>query len=300
MILAELSQAIAAIAQDPALMAEQQFAERYAAIDALEFHILQRLADLPPADHDPAELLALQRAAEHLKGALEAVDDALFRRLRAAIGAGEQRGAALAALIDAYAGPDATGRRPLDAPGYDSLDVFINRLLLTGVPPAETTLRDPEMVAYQQTPARVICALVERAQLTPRDRFYDLGSGLGQVPMLVHLLSGAPAWGVELDPALCAYAQSCAAALDLPGVCMLNADARTVDYAGGTVFFLYTPFTGGVLRAVLGKLQAVAQQRPIRLFSYGPGTAQLACEAWLQGEEGAGAGQHRLAAFSSR
>ena len=66
------------------------------------------------------------------------------------------------------------------------------------------------MVFYQPTPGRIIFELVERAALQKHDTFYDLGSGLGQVVILVSLLSGARAKGIEFDPAYCEYARRCA------------------------------------------------------------------------------------------
>jgi hypothetical protein len=39
--------------------------------------------------------------------------------------------------------------------------------------------------------------------ITQADVFFDLGSGLGQVPILVNLLSGAAAKGMEFEPVYC-------------------------------------------------------------------------------------------------
>jgi len=108
----------------------------------------------------------------------------LFQRLRADIRRGGYTGTALKGLIDEYVGRDSSVSRHQDELGYDSLDVFINGLLLIQAVPSETKAREPEMVYYQQTPARIIFELVEKAQLTREDVFYDVGSGLGQVPIL--------------------------------------------------------------------------------------------------------------------
>jgi precorrin-6B methylase 2 len=138
------------------------------------------------------------------------------------------------------------------------------------------------MVQYQPTPARVILELVEKSRLTSVDIFCDVGSGLGRVPILVNLLSGAAARGIEVQPAYCDYARACAAELNLPRVEFTNADARTADLSEGTVFYLYTPFTGGMLQEVLTRLQDAAHGRMIRLFTYGPCTPHVAGQGWLK------------------
>ena len=60
----------------------------------------------------------------------------------------------------------------------------------------------------------------------------------------------------------------------------LNFDACNVDYTDGTVFFMYTPFTGKLLDAVLATLARQARHRPITLCTYG------ACTLRWQGSRG--------------
>jgi hypothetical protein len=61
-----------------------------------------------------------------------------------------------------------------------------------------------------------------------------------------------------------------------------NVDARAADYTDGTVFFLYTPFTGRLLQAVLARLEAEARTRPITIATYGACTSDVAQQPWLQ------------------
>jgi hypothetical protein len=296
----EIQADIEAFAKNVALSEEANFARRAEAIDDLEFHIIDRIDALLQAPHPPAGLIALKQQAERVKRRLEAVDERLFRRLRADIRAGGRAGAALKELIHEYVGHGSGGRRPQGEIGYDTLDVFVNGLLRVQAIPDETRAREPEMVSYQQTPARVILELAEQAQLTGEDLFYDLGSGLGHIPMLVHLLSGAPARGVEIEPAYCDYARECAESLALSGVAIIQADARTVDYSDGTVFFMYTPFTGGIMQAVLQKLRREPRSRPITLFTYGPCTAQVARQDWLRRIDRNGDRHYQLSVFRGR
>jgi len=274
---AEIAAVLQGLATQPALFAELNFAARAEALDELEVHVLDRLDSLPAPDFSAA-LSQLRAQALALQEQLEAVDQRLFAELRATIRAGHYTPSGLRALLTAYAGTGSWQPGGV-ATGYDSLDTLTNGLFPEPAQSLEALPREPEMVYYQKTPARIILELA--AEITPQDIFYDLGSGLGQVPLLVHLLSGAPARGVEIEPAYCRHAETCATELQLSQVEFINADARAVDYSNGTAFFLFTPFTGHILQQVLDKLQQVAQRKPIRVFSYGPGTEALAQQSWL-------------------
>jgi Histone methylation protein DOT1 len=275
----EIHARIAAIAQNAALYEEIHFAKRAAAIDELEFYVLDRIEGLLQTNHTPAEIMPLKQDAECITRQLEAVDDRLFQRLRADIRLGTCTRAGLKDAIACYTGYSAGSDGVVI--GYDSVDVFINRLLHIHAVPDHTFAPEPEMVFYQPTPARIILALIEQAQLTSQDVFYDLGSGLGHVAIMVHLLTGAATKGIEYQSAYCAYARNCAAALNLPHVVFTHMDARAAEYTDGTVFFLYTPFTGSILQTVLEKVRAETRNRSITIFSYGPCTLQLAQQSWL-------------------
>ena len=140
------------------------------------------------------------------------------------------------------------------------------------------------MVYYQKTPARVVLELVEKSQLTNEDVFFDLGAGLGQTAILVHLLTGLAAHGVEFEPAFCAYAENCARSLHLSDVNFIHADARHADYSEGTIFFMFTPFMGEILQDVLDILIKQSEKRKIKIINFGPCTAQIALQSWLHFE----------------
>ena len=168
-----------------------------------------------------------------------------------------------------------------DTTGYDNLDIFLNGLLANQNLPVELQDREPEMIYYQKTPARLILELIDKAAFKPQDVFFDLGSGLGQVVILVNLLSSVISKGVEFEPAFCNYAKSCADNLKLNDVEFMNADARYADYSSATVFFMYTPFEGKILQETLQNLKGEAKNRKIKLFTFGPCTPEVANENWL-------------------
>ncbi|MCI0557182.1 MAG: hypothetical protein MN733_01715 [Nitrososphaera sp.] len=299
MVIYEIQSDIEAIEKNSALYEETNFDSRVEAIDYVEFNIIDRIEGLLHMTNQPEELTTLKQSAERVKRQLEDIDDTLFQRLRADIRGGVCTGTALKGLIDEYVGGDSRGGRQQDEIGYDSLDVFINGLLLINPVPIETKAREPEMVYYQQTPARIILELVEKAHLTEQDVFYDLGSGLGQVPILVHLLSGVTAKGIEFEPAYCDYARGCAAALNLSRVEFANADTRKADYSDGTLFFMYTPFKDRLLQEMLEKLRRESRRRMIRLFTYGPSTPEVSRQSWLKGVDQNGADLYKLGVFRS-
>jgi hypothetical protein len=284
-------------AYDQAALCEREnFRGRAEAIDAIAFEIIDRIDGLLCDPTQPQELHMLRQAAERLHQRLLAVDEELFLHLRAAIRGG-CRGAALRHTIERYVTlPGASDAGP-GVVGYDRLDRLVNGILGIDALPEAQLEPEPEMVLYQQTPARIIVELVQRTNLGPLDRFYDLGSGMGHVTTLVNLLSGAQTTGVEVEPAFCAYARASAAALGCAQVTFINADARQVDYTAGNVFFMYTPFEGAMLLEVLGRLRERAQRGPIRLATYGPCTAIVAQQGWLSAPRPADPGSYRLALF---
>ena len=201
-VIRQIQAELEAIEQDDALYEEASFGSRLEALDAIEAGILVRVEGLLAAQRQAQEPVELQQRAEALKSRLEAIDEELFRRLRAGIRAGEYRGAELRRQLETYAGTG-RGKRSQGGGAYDSLDALVGGVLLAGAAPGPAMAQEPEMVFYQPTPARIVFELVEKARLQGHDTFYDLGSGLGQVVILVNLLSGVKAKGIEVDPAYC-------------------------------------------------------------------------------------------------
>ncbi|MBI4789009.1 MAG: hypothetical protein HY782_18410 [Chloroflexi bacterium] len=283
-VLREIASEIQDIENDASLADMTNFAARVAVIDRIEFRILDRLDGL-------GDLPELSRRAEGLQNDLEAINQALFRGLREQIRLGNCTGAAFRNEMLRYTGAAS------DAHGYDAIDVFVNGLLRGDTAPAETRPREPEMVFYQPTPARIVLELARK--IGKGDVFYDLGSGLGQVTVLVNLLAGCKSIGIEFESAYCDYARGCAAQLELSRVEFVNADARNADYSDGTVFFMYTPFKGAILRRVLERLAAQARKRAITIGSYGPCTLDLSKQSWLTRMDQNGNVENKLAIFAS-
>lgn len=294
-VIAQIRSYIDEIEKNTSLYREGSFEPRVEALDFMEFHIIDRLQELQTAQ--PDELILLQARAEKIKSELEEIDMNLFKKLRADIRSGAHTAAAFKSLISKYVDFN-LGDNP-EKIGYDNLDVLINGLSPFQNIPGQTIELDAEMVYYQKTPARVVFELAQRVTFTKNDVFFDLGSGLGQVAILVNLLTGINVKGVEFEPAFCDYARSYAADLNLPYVSFINADARNADYTEGTVFFMFTPFKGEMMEEVLAILRKEALKRRIRIITYGPCTAQVALQNWLDAVAPIEDSMYKLGVFTS-
>ena len=287
------------IEQQDDLWDDDDFVARIKALDVLEQHVLERIENLMYVHGYRGDLADLYRRGAHLQQHLQAINRALFEQLGETLLATATPGDALYAFCEAYVGRATYAtRRPGRDEGY--LDVFVNGIMGIEQTPEETIRLQSGMIGYIPTPACAIFALLEHAHLNANDVFYDLGSGLGRVPLLVGLLTAARARGIEIEPAFYTYAQQRADALRLRRVAFINCDVRQADYSDGTLFFMYTPFTGSMLQEVLAQLQQLARQRIIRIAAYGPCTPHVAAQGWLQATVSQNFEHDALAIFTSQ
>jgi hypothetical protein len=298
-LISEIKGDVEAVGNNALLYDEVNFSDRAEAIDFLEFHVIERIDTLLNNADRTEKLNLLKQEALEIKQKLEQIDTVLFQHIRKEIRECSHRGDAFLVLVKKYLGGDIFDNANKPKAGYDELDTFVNGLLLQTPLPEATLDRLPEMVFYQQTPVRIIFELAAKANLQPGDVFYDIGSGLGHVPILVNLLTGVLTKGVEFEPAYCNYATTCADELTLADVHFINADARVMKYSDGTVFFLYTPFEGRMLDETLDRLHVISESRSIKLFTYGPCTLEVARRSWLTGTEDGNNNIYQLSAFSS-
>ena len=181
------------------------------------------------------------------------MDDSLRLRAQAAragIASGALRGAALLDLLS-------------EVPPFDR-DAWVDELLGIEPPPPDIPELPRGAVPYLPCGVEEILAMLREVPVRPDDELVDLGSGLGRVVLLGHLVSGARARGVEIQAPLVDRARLRCAELALAAVSFVHADAADTEL-DGSVFFLYAPFNGAMLARVVRRLEDVARRRPIAL-----------------------------------
>jgi len=187
--------------------------------------------------------------------------------------------------------------RPRPGLSFDLLDEVVVGVLRLRGPGKADLLQSSEMTAYQPTPARHILDLIASCKFSSDDILVDLGSGLGHVPLLVSALTGIRTLGVEIQPDYASSAQEAAQVLNLRRVRFGAEDARMTDLSSGTVFYMFSPFTGSILTDVLCGLHEQSKERHIRICSLGPCTRILQDQTWLRAT--ARPDTERIAVFKS-
>ncbi len=290
------SAVLESLERNPRLYVEENFIDRMKALDVLEFQMLDEMeleTDSRAVDAEPSPFM---RRAEAIQLKLEAANEGLFSRLLANIRSGDR------ATLKRYlrkAEQEIAPQTSDDEVDYDEMDMLINGLLEVPVVPSEPDARDAGIMFFQPTQTRIILKIIDLLQLQADDIFYDLGSGIGHVPILVNLLTDVRTKGIELEASYVRYSEACLEKLAVADVQFIQADAREANYDNGTVFYMYTPFKGEVLQQVLNRLEAQAQRRPIRICAYGPCTAHVRKQQWLQAVYQAGKKETDLGIFHS-
>jgi hypothetical protein len=117
--------------------------------------------------------------------------------------------------------------------------------------------------------------------------------------VLARLVGGVPARGVEYQRSYNDVARQGAANLGVTDVDFVTADVRDADLSGGTIFYLFTPFRGQLMRQALGRLRALAARHPIAICTFGSCTRVVAAEPWLAVQDPTMLHDYRLAVFRS-
>jgi hypothetical protein len=233
--------------------------------------------------------------AKSIRSQFEAANETLYEAAHAEIALQGNSPALdrwLSELVD-----DGEAKIPHPGLSFDLLDEIVSGVLQFRGPGEAGLLPSPEMTAYQPTPARHILDLIAACRFSSDDVLVDLGSGLGHVPLLVCILAGIRTLGVEVQPDHAASAQETAQCLNLSRVQFVAEDARKADLSDGTVFYMFTPFTGSILTDVVDRLHRQSKTRQIRICTLGPCTCILQGQTWLTVNQRSGT--EGIAIFSS-
>ena len=277
---------------DSSLFQPERLRERLIALDGLD-------AGFGGFDLEDSTRCADSRIHQRAKALwtrLEAANAALYQSVRSDIVRGGQPGALLQWLQDSATQNES--KSPLPGLDFDCRDEMVSGVLQLREPSEPNLQRSPEMVPYQPTPVRHILHLIAATALAEDDVFVDLGSGLGHVPLLVSMVTGAQSLGIEVQAAYVASARECAQSLHLSRVRFIPQDAREADLSSGSVFYLYSPFNGSILTNVLSALRMESTHRSIKVCSLGPCVRRVANETWLKARAVHDAG--RITVFDSQ
>jgi hypothetical protein len=277
---------------DSSLFQPEQLRERLVALDDLD----AGFGGFDSEDSTRYTDSHLHQRAKTLRTRLEAANLELYQCVRSDIVRGGRPRALLQWLRDSASQNES--KSPLPGPGFDWRDELVSGVLQLHEPSEPNLQPSPEMVFYQPTPVRHILQLITTTGLAEDDVFVDLGSGLGHVPLLVSMVTGALSIGIEVQEAYVASARECAQSLRLSRVRFIPQDAREADLSSGTVFYLYSPFKGSILTEVLGALRTESKRKSIKICSLGPCTRTIANETWLKARSLPDAG--RITVFDSQ
>lgn len=125
-------------------------------------------------------------------------------------------------------------------------------------------------VPYLPAGADEILTLMQQVPLGPEDVLVDVGSGLGRVLLLTHLVTDARGHGIEVQAPLVALAEKCRDALGIPkDVVSFSCENAAQAELNGTAFFLYSPFNGETLTTVFSRLVQLAERQRISICAVG-------------------------------
>jgi Histone methylation protein DOT1 len=272
----DLHAVLSVLEGDFSLFRPDQLRERLIALDELDAAFGG--FDFEDAASSPDPRL-LQRA-KVLRLRLEAANSELYESVRSDIVRGGQPRALLRWLENSASHNEPNS--PLPGLGFDYRDELVSGVLQPPEPGEPNLQLSAEMVPYQPTPVRHILHLIAAAAIAEDDVFVDLGSGLGHVPLLVSMLTGARSLGVEVQAAYVGSARKCAQSLHFSRVQFTAQDAREADLSRGTVFYLYSPFKGSILAEMLSALRRESMRRSLKICSLGPCTHRISNETWLR------------------
>jgi SAM-dependent methyltransferase len=178
-----------------------------------------------------------------------------------------QSATSIRALVSERALPPTAFRAALtNVPSLDR-DAWLDAVLGLDAIPEDGADLPRGCIPYLPCPVDTLLGAAEHAEIGPSDLFVDVGSGVGRAAVLMHLLTGASAVGLEIQRELVTASRALTTRLNLDSFSVLEGDA--VQLAGsvttGTVFFLYCPFGGQHLEKVLDDLEPIARAKPIRV-----------------------------------
>ena len=147
-------------------------------------------------------------------------------------------------------------------------DQFFDELIGLHDKPAVPTQFSEDAIGYVEASVEAVLRMLDAIELEEHDLFCDVGSGLGRIPILVHLLTGLPTLGVEIDRELCAKGQALLSSNEIAKVDLRAASALDADLSEVTVFSFNLPFDDATLATFLNRIRPHPGAGAIRIYPY--------------------------------
>lgn len=171
-----------------------------------------------------------------------------------------------ALLANAQASPEVF-RAALTKVSPTDRDAWLDLVFELDAVPDDGSALPRGCVPYLPCSVNALLEIAAHARVQSSDVFVDVGSGVGRAAVLMHVVTGAAAIGLEIQPALVQAARGLAKRLGTGRVNIIEGDAAltTGTIVTGSVFFLYCPFSGDRLEKVLDDLEPIARTKSIRV-----------------------------------
>jgi len=158
-------------------------------------------------------------------------------------------------------------RRALLAIPPGERDGWLDQLLGLGDAPDDGPDLPRGCVPYLPSPVDALLRVVDLAAIEASDVVVDVGAGMGRAAAFLHLATGASVVALEIQRALVRAARALTTRLALERITIVEGDVAALgrDLGGGTVFFLYCPFSGERLDRLVDALAPVARTRELRV-----------------------------------
>ncbi len=155
----------------------------------------------------------------------------------------------------------------LHAVAVDARDAWLDRVLDIDAVIDDGPLLPRGCAPYLPCGVETLLRVIEHAPVRASDVFVDVGAGISRATTFVHLMTGASAIGLEIQPALVSAGSSLTHGLSASRIASVQGDAASLAgrIVTGSVFFLYCPFGGERLDQLLSALEPIAHTRIIRV-----------------------------------
>ena len=140
-----------------------------------------------------------------------------------------------------------------------------------------------EQLTYMGTPYRNIGALVNSIDPDSDDIIYDLGSGMGRVPLYGAAVTEAEFHGIEFEENRVEKSREAAQDLGLENVEFTSGDVKKADFSDADTLYLFNPFNEETMESVIDDIREISKSNSdLQIVSAGPCNDDFENRNWLE------------------